>query len=751
MAGLAELRRLETWTRELSATPDRVRTALRTTIACTAATLVTQSLHLDQGFWAVITILVLAPPTVAASIRKATFRLLGTASGCMIAVGSVALFAQQPPLQMAAVFLTLAVALYFATGRVAPYSYFCAAFTTSIVFYAAVQDPARAGDFAWARFKEISLGVLISGASHMLIWPVHADRTLREGVARKIEQAVALLDALRETAPTMTEAEIIAPPPSSERMAAQLDLLDTAAGLHERVYEHRHAWEAVIGVVEAVRLACNECARLSLAAGAREGLAPLRHELTAALDALSMQARECAAALRTERVVNLSATSPFEGLDGALARQRAPGHGVPWKPDQLAAAAATVEALRSAWSLLGRLGPESNAALGHAAPSAASVIVQPLQPPSLLPLDDSRVRWAIKGALAASVAILLGASLRWSMGVPATATCVVLAVTGSLGALVQKSGLRLLGTLVGGILALMILMFVMPIAEGPAALVTIAALIFFPCAWLLAGSDRVSYLGLQAAFAFCFGALGPLEPSIDLWTPTSRILGVIVGLLITGVVFTLLWPVYATTQFRESAAKTLGIIRNILNDALNLQFTQTLVSLPRQRALYDALAATTRVLAEAEYEDPAGKHLDRTAAVDLLTTLRLLTRSAILWRQAQLAAGAHFPSSASTKALASAGEALVEHIDRLARAIAVGAAPSDEPATEAAIHALNAAITTDSESLQGQGWSITQVDALFACVEHARALHALLLRGEQLARALRITRATGLAYASPTR
>lgn len=748
MAGLANLGHLDTWRRELAPTPRRIKDTLRTTIACTTAALLAQIFHLDQGFWAIITILVLAPPTAAASLRKAATRLGGTIAGCLVGVASVSLFGQQPPLQLATIFLAITTALYFASGRVAPYSFFVAAFTMAIVTYSAVQNPEAAGTIAWRRFTEIALGVLVSGASHLVLWPLHADAELRRAIADKILHATENLEPLSARLRGEGTAVLLADPRPDERLSAHLDLLDLTAGLHEAIYRHHLAWESVIGLVEAFRLATFECGRLSAAPSASRGLLALGTNAESSIQELNAQAIALAAAIRNGERVTVPALPPLDRLDTAFTTLRRSGATASWTREEVSGMAATIEALRTAWMLIARLAPTVCAAGGFEPDTGRIDVPRSVMSP-LLPLDRDRLRSALKGGFASTLSIVLGAALHWTLGTTATATCVVLAATVTLGSLVQKSGLRLLGSIVGGVLALLVLMWIIPIAEGPAALLALSFIVLLPCIYLLGGSDRVSYLGLQAAFAFSIGVLGPLRPTIDLWTPTSRILGVVVGIVIFSLVFVLLWPNYATRQFRRSAAQVLRILREIMLDALNASPNAAFVTLPRQRRLYDSIASTMRLLSEAEYEDPGSLDLDRLRGLDLVASLRLLTRHAILWRQVRHGCNASFPVCETVSALAHTGEVISARLETLAEAIASGVEPALDPALTESMKALDAATDHDRAARCFAEWPTPVVDALFACVEHARAMSELLARAHDHGVALQIPRSGLVAYASP--
>jgi len=719
MAGLASLAELEVWRRELAPTPGRWRNALRLTVACTAAAGLAQAFHLEQGFWAIITILVLAPPTVAASLRKAAARVLGTAVGCLAAVGAAALFAQLPPLYLAAIVLYLAATLYFALGPVSPYSFFVAGFTFALVTYTAVQEPERAGVMAAHRFTEISLGVLISAASHLLLWPTHADRELRRTLAEKLARAIAWLDSACTRARGGSPEAPAADPAPDDRLTTQMTLLDVAAGLHEPIRRTRDAWTGVIGLTEALRLACAECGRLASLPASAAGLTAVRAEMEQLVLECTRFGDALAGSIRSQVRAPEVRIEALAAVEAAFDRLRAEGATRAWAADSVTAFAAVIESQRIVVRTLERLAPMIDAALGladqreHLELPAGSV-------PTLLPLDPDRLAAAIKSSLAASIAIVIGSALHWPLGLPSTATCLVLAMTTSVGSFVQKAGSRLIGAFIGSAGVLLILLWLMPSINSIVALLLITAIGMLPCAWLVAGSDRVSYLGLQTAYAFSIALLGPLSPVVDLVTPTSRILGVFLGIVVFGAMTTLVWPSYATKQYRRAIRSALRITVEILRDAVSRRSSAPFVVFPRQRRLYDSIGACTRLLGESEYEDPNERHLHRGHALALLWTVRHLARSAILWRQSRWSAASEIPPCDTTAALASLGEHCMARIEALADSIGERRPPPPEFDTAAALHALEAAIARDRAALAFRTWPAEAVDALFACVEYGR-------------------------------
>jgi multidrug resistance protein MdtO len=67
----------------------------------------------------------------------------------------------------------------------------------------------------------------------------------------------------------------------------------------------------------------------------------------------------------------------------------------------------------------------------------------------------------------------------------------------------------------------------------------------FACAiagWVAAGSERISYAGLQMAFAFFYSIFQGYAPDTDLDNVRNRVVGILFGLVVTGLVFHYIWP-----------------------------------------------------------------------------------------------------------------------------------------------------------------------------------------------------------------
>jgi multidrug resistance protein MdtO len=132
-------------------------------------------------------------------------------------------------------------------------------------------------------------------------------------------------------------------------------------------------------------------------------------------------------------------------------------------------------------------------------------------------------------------------AIDWSGIHTALITCTFIALE-STEATLYKGTLRFVGCLIGGALALFSIVFLMPHMETIASLVVLVACAAAIAGWVASGSERISYAGLQIAFAFFYSVFQGYAPDTDLDNVRNRVVGILLGLIVTGLVFNYIWP-----------------------------------------------------------------------------------------------------------------------------------------------------------------------------------------------------------------
>jgi multidrug resistance protein MdtO len=133
------------------------------------------------------------------------------------------------------------------------------------------------------------------------------------------------------------------------------------------------------------------------------------------------------------------------------------------------------------------------------------------------------------------------------------------------GETVHKLLLRISGALIGGLIAGLCIVFVLPHMTDIGQLSLLIAIVSAGAGWVATSSELLSYAGLQIAFAFFLGVLQDYAPATDLTVLRDRIVGILLGNVVMTVVFTVLWPESATSGLRAALSQAQQAISAVLS------------------------------------------------------------------------------------------------------------------------------------------------------------------------------------------
>ncbi|SAL60456.1 multidrug efflux system protein MdtO [Caballeronia peredens] len=177
--------------------------------------------------------------------------------------------------------------------------------------------------------------------------------------------------------------------------------------------------------------------------------------------------------------------------------------------------------------------------------------------------NPAYLRFALKVLLASLICYVFYHGAAWDGIHTSMLTCVIVAYP-SMGASFQKMALRVGGALIGALLAVLVTIFVMPHLDGIAGFLLMIAPIFFAGAWVASGSERSSYIGTQFVFTF---ALAMLEdhfgPVSDLTEVRDRAIGILIGIVVSSIVYTLVWPESETGALRQKLRDALRSVGDV--------------------------------------------------------------------------------------------------------------------------------------------------------------------------------------------
>jgi fusaric acid resistance family protein len=232
--------------------------------------------------------------------------------------------------------------------------------------------------------------------------------------------------------------------------------------------------------------------------------------------------------------------------------------------------------------------------------------------------NPAHVHFALKVTFAAMFCYISYMAIDWSGIHTALITCTFIALE-STGATLHKGLLRIGGCVIGGALALSTIVFLMPHMVTIASLVVVVACASAIAGWVATGSEMISYAGLQIAFAFFYSVFQGYAPDTDLDNVRNRVVGILFGLIVTGLVFAYIWPERTIDRFRDALRAALRQLAKLL------EIPRPDVSIEKAEAEADALTAeTSRSFDQARrYAELTAFEFEESGAADQLAKTKL--------------------------------------------------------------------------------------------------------------------------------
>jgi multidrug resistance protein MdtO len=198
-------------------------------------------------------------------------------------------------------------------------------------------------------------------------------------------------------------------------------------------------------------------------------------------------------------------------------------------------------------------------------------------------------QFALKTTMAVMISYAISTLLDWPGMRTAIVTCFFVALS-SLGETVHKLALRLCGAVIGGLIAGLCIVFVLPYLTDIGQLCLLIAAVSVGAAWVATSSELLSYAGMQIAFAFFLGILQGYAPATDLTVLRDRIAGILLGNIVITIAFSSFWPESARSGVRAALAEALRAIGEVIRRPLNaeasrMRTVQALVRADHSRAL----------------------------------------------------------------------------------------------------------------------------------------------------------------------
>ncbi len=196
-------------------------------------------------------------------------------------------------------------------------------------------------------------------------------------------------------------------------------------------------------------------------------------------------------------------------------------------------------------------------------------------------------QFALKTTIAVMASYAIYTLLDWPGLRTSIVTCFFVALT-SLGETVHKLLLRLSGALIGGVLAGLSIVYVLPHLTDIGQLCILVGIVSLGAAWVATSSELLSYAGLQIAFAFFLGVLQSYAPANDLTVLRDRVVGILLGNVVITIVFSTLWPESASSAVRAAVVRLLRALAALVREdtrAIRMQAVQDLTQAEHYQTL----------------------------------------------------------------------------------------------------------------------------------------------------------------------
>lgn len=189
------------------------------------------------------------------------------------------------------------------------------------------------------------------------------------------------------------------------------------------------------------------------------------------------------------------------------------------------------------------------------------------KPPSMVAdafTNPDYIRYAVKTLLACLICYTFYSGVDWEGIHTCMLTCVIVS-NPNVGSSYQKMVLRFGGAFCGAILALLFTLLVMPWLDNIVELLFVLAPIFLLGAWIATSSERSSYIGTQMVVTFALATLeNVFGPVYDLVEIRDRALGIIIGTVVSAMIYTFVWPESEARTLPQKLAGALGMLSKVM-------------------------------------------------------------------------------------------------------------------------------------------------------------------------------------------
>ena len=529
---------------DLRPDPERWRHAVRVALAGVLVVGVQMTQRYDIIYPAMTTLLVVTETKGFGTVTRFVLAFVGATLGSAAAVALMALFLQQPFFLLPIMWAYIIAVMYWMGSSRYRGALFCAGYPFIVIVYMSFFGKEHAEHIATMVYKSVITGLACGSLVMIFLWPERPERALRERLVASLRHA------------RSTVARLLA----SVRSCEPFDLRSFVA-------EHwRAQTPAMIGLIDQAQT------DLDLDDATRRELVAL-----VTLDARAAAALALAAEELAQPNAAPAAEASLERLDATLERmvRRVEGESASEiTPDPSMRASGWLEPLDAVTCALRAATPAADALAGlERRTDFGTLLLRNLRDclprifrKPIWPVDVPQLQHAVKCSSAIMICALFCIAIAWAMGIGCVET-VMLVVQATFGGTLLIGTLRLVGVVGGYALSIMLVIWIMPVITTLPGLLAVFAVALVLVGYAMHGSPRVCVPAMQVMIVVDFALLQRTGPSISLLPAMNFSLAVAMGVVVTFIVYRLLWPVHAGASLRPLLGAMLQDTADLLRQA----------------------------------------------------------------------------------------------------------------------------------------------------------------------------------------
>ncbi|CAB3725605.1 Multidrug resistance protein MdtO [Paraburkholderia sediminicola] len=682
---------------ELGGFPGRANVAMRSVLSCAIVTVVSMTLQVPELALSLIAVFFVTQSNIVLTRLVALLALIGTTCAIACIIGVYQLTFDYPLLR-----IIVASAIFFCSAylmRAVAKLGLVFFLVSLIVIYAQTfvdqTDNAEAlvRNCLWV-WVAVNYAVVLALIINTLFLPAEPEQQLRAAMQQQLASARARLAVMIDAnAPAVRIGSL-----DLERGALALQkLLRFSTMRHHYSEEDASAWLACVTVVSRIFEAAAVLPEHAVAhdAGQIDAIRVVQDELVSLDHAIgdNLQWRHWGASREAPVLTSIPALDAMQRALNVFSE--AARGAVASPPDDAAAGSAAEQREKAEKADKAEKAEQATKAPAHSAQPEPDVFANPRY-----------ARFALRTLFSVLICYVFYNAVNWPGIHTIMLTCLVVALP-SLGASSRQGVLRITGALIGSAVALFMVAFVIPHLESVTGLLLMSLPVIAIGAWVAAGSERISYAGIQIMFTFALALLESFSPPSDLTEIRDRIVGIILGVGVATFIQLSLWPERESDGLRAQLTSILRKIAALVRiEATTVQrgprATDSAAVVEAWAMVADCEMALARVALEPDWREGETTRITLLSQTVLAQSRAMLVALAAFHHEAMINASAGAQMERAAKFQSDVADALERYASQLAaeRPAAMTPARLDPSGLRTALPPAGAAETSGGQTLE---------------------------------------------------